>query len=66
MSVIVLKYVQLVCVAFLFDNIKCENLALGAAARDDVLLNREAGCMVACMEANSTVVSSDYFLYSLR
>lgn len=56
MNIIVLKYVQLVCVAFFFDTIKCDNLPL-EAARDDILLNREAACMAACMETNLTSVN---------
>lgn len=55
MHTIVIKYVQLFCIALLFDNVSCDNLSL-EASRDDVLLNRETGCMAACMEKNETAV----------
>lgn len=55
MHTIVLKYVQLFCIALLFDNVSCDNISL-EASRNDMLLNREVGCMAACMEMNLTAV----------
>lgn len=55
MHPIVIKYMHLACFALLFESISCDNLAL-EASRDDVLLNREAGCVAACMEKNVTAV----------
>lgn len=65
MHPVVIKYVQLVCVAFLFDNISCDNLSL-EASRDDFWLNREASCMAACMEKNLTAVSIYLFQDKLQ
>lgn len=55
MHAIVIKYVQLFCIALLFDNVSCDNHSL-EASRDDVLLNREAGCTAICLERNLTAV----------
>lgn len=55
MHTIVLKYVQLFCIALLFDNVSCDNISL-EASRNDMLLNREVGCMAACMQMNLTAV----------
>lgn len=55
MHTIVIKYVQLFCIAFLFDNVSCKNLRLDAS-HDDALLNCQAGCTAVCMERNLTAV----------
>lgn len=55
MHTIVLKYVQLFCIALLFDNVSCDNISL-EASRNDMLLNREVGCTAACMQMNLTAV----------
>ncbi|XP_055325419.1 tyrosine-protein kinase receptor torso-like isoform X2 [Sitodiplosis mosellana] len=58
MHKIVLKYVQLFCIALFFDNVSCDNISL-EASRNDMLLNQEVGCTAACMQTNSTAVLSN-------
>lgn len=55
MQTIVIKCLQSFCIAHLFANVYCDNILLDAS-RDDVLLNREAGCMATCMIKNVTSV----------
>lgn len=55
MHTIVLKYVQLFCIALLFDNASCESKPL-AASQNDTRLNGEVGCTAECMQTNSTAV----------
>lgn len=65
MHPVVIKYVQLVCIAFLFDNISCDNLSL-KASRDDFWLNRTASCMAVCMQTNLTAVSIYVFQNKIK
>lgn len=55
MHTIIIKCLQLFCIAFLFANVYCDNISLDAS-QDDVLSNREAGCMATCMVKNGTAV----------
>lgn len=61
MQAIVIKYVQLICIVFLFENVKCDTLSLDGS-QDDVLLNRWAGCTAACMIKNVTAVCMEDLL----
>lgn len=60
MHTIVIKYVQLFCIALLFDNASCDNLPL-EASRDNLFLNCQAGCTAVCMERNLTAVIAKNF-----
>lgn len=59
MQTIIIRYLQLFCIAVLFDNVECDKLPL-EASRDDVLLNRETGCTAACMVKNITAVCMNF------
>lgn len=56
MQTIVIKYLQVICIGILFENVKCEHLRFDASQQEDIQLNREIGCMAACMVENRTSV----------
>lgn len=52
---IVLKYLQFVCVAVLFEKINCDQLQLNSET-DNKLLHGIIGCTALCMNKNFTLV----------
>lgn len=58
MQTIIVKCVQLFCIAILFENIYCDKIPLNGS-RDDVLLNHEVGCTAACMAKNVSAVCTN-------
>lgn len=60
MQTIMIKYLQLFCIATSFDNVQCDNLPL-EASQDDVLLIREGVCTAGCMAKNIAAVCINSF-----
>lgn len=57
MQAIVIKYIQLFCVAVLFDNVSCDQMEL-KNYKDDKLFYQTASCTAACLKRYSNMVSS--------
>ncbi|KAG4071503.1 hypothetical protein HA402_011657 [Bradysia odoriphaga] len=49
MQAIIFKYIQLFCVAVLFDNVSCDPMKL-KSYKDDLLFYRTASCTASCMK----------------
>lgn len=57
MNAIILKYIQLLCVAALFDSVKCDQFMMEQSP-DEHLLERTIGCTATCIRDNPTYVSN--------
>lgn len=56
MQAIVIKYIQLFCVAVLFDNVSCDPIVL-KNYQDDLLFYKTTSCTASCLQENSNKVS---------
>lgn len=56
MDAIVVKYLQIFCIALLSGNIICDSLTLNTSIDDEKKLIREATCTATCLQRNLTAV----------
>lgn len=56
MQAIVIKYIQIFCVAVLFDNVSCDQIML-KNYEDDLLFYQTTSCTASCLKDNVNKVS---------
>lgn len=56
MQAIVIKYIQLFCVAVLFDNVSCDQILL-KNYKDDLLFYQTTSCAASCLRNYTNKVS---------
>lgn len=61
MQAIVIKYIQLFCVAVLFDNVSCDQLRL-KNYKDDLLFYQTTSCAASCLRDFTNKVSTKVLL----
>lgn len=63
MQAIVIKYIQLFCVAVLFDNVSCDQMML-KNYKDDLLFYQTTSCTASCLKnyANKVSLCLNYYI----
>lgn len=49
MHVLLIKYVQLICISVVFNTVNCEELLIEDEAMDELELNKVAACTSKCL-----------------